>query len=229
MELQSVVGDRRNFIFVGESGSGKSEVALNFALWLKLLGDERDVHFFDLDMTKPLFRSRDVEAVQEAAGVHMHYQQQFMDAPTLVGGVRPLLKNQDAYTLLDVGGDYIGARSIGGFHAELRREDTAVFYILNAFRPWTDTIEHIDQTMGKILGVSHIPLERIQMVNNTNQGPATTADDFLTGTRRLEATLTPYAELAFSTVCRDLHTEVQGKLEAPVFPIELLLSDPWEQ
>ena len=51
----------RNFVFVGEAGSGKSEVAMTFARKLA----ERSplpVHFFDLDMTKPLFRSRDAAA-----------------------------------------------------------------------------------------------------------------------------------------------------------------------
>ena len=47
-----------NFVFLGEAGCGKSEAALNLA---PLLHRERGapVHFFDLDMTKPLFRSRD--------------------------------------------------------------------------------------------------------------------------------------------------------------------------
>ena len=49
-ELNSVV-------FLGEAGCGKSEIAVNLAL--RLAAGERPVHFFDLDMTKPLFRSRD--------------------------------------------------------------------------------------------------------------------------------------------------------------------------
>lgn len=47
-----------NVVFLGEAGSGKSEIALNFAQALAELGG-KPVHFFDLDMTKPLFRSRD--------------------------------------------------------------------------------------------------------------------------------------------------------------------------
>ena len=76
-----------NVVFLGEAGSGKSELALNFAQALAELGG-KPVHFFDLDMTKPLFRSRDRREALETLGVEVHYEAQFMDAPTLTGGVR---------------------------------------------------------------------------------------------------------------------------------------------
>ena len=79
-----------NVVFLGEAGSGKSEIALNFAQALAELGG-KPVHFFDLDMTKPLFRSRDRREALEALGVEVHYEAQFMDAPTLTGGVRQRL------------------------------------------------------------------------------------------------------------------------------------------
>ena len=70
----------------------------------------KPVHFFDLDMTKPLFRSRDRREALEALGVEVHYEAQFMDAPTLTGGVRQRLNDPHCCAVLDVGGDYIGAR-----------------------------------------------------------------------------------------------------------------------
>ena len=51
---------KKNFVFIGEAGSGKSEIAINFAVNLARIAD-RPVHFFDMDQTKPLFRSRDVK------------------------------------------------------------------------------------------------------------------------------------------------------------------------
>ena len=90
----------RNFVFLGEAGSGKSEVAVNLAFYLKEKG-MLPVHFFDLDMTKPLFRSRDLCGELEEAGVSFHYEEQFYDAPTMVGGVQKLLK-EDCFTILDV-------------------------------------------------------------------------------------------------------------------------------
>lgn len=61
-----------------EAGSGKSEISINFAKWLVQLQD-KPVHFFDMDMTKPLFRSRDVEVQMEEMGIICHHEKQFMD------------------------------------------------------------------------------------------------------------------------------------------------------
>ncbi|MBP2654641.1 MAG: hypothetical protein H6Q73_2210 [Firmicutes bacterium] len=227
MDLKSLIGTQKNFVFIGEAGSGKSEIALNFAAELHALG-EKPVHFFDMDMTKPLFRSRDVEESLTATGIHVHYQEQFYDAPTVVGGVRLLLKDQEIFTVLDVGGDYIGARSIGGFQQELNREDTAIYYVLNAFRPWSYDIEHIDETMGKILGVSHIKMEKLHMVNNSNNGPQTTAEEFLEGTKQLEKAIAPYASILFSCVHDELYSQVARELSMPLLPIKLYLTYPWQ-
>ena len=140
-----------NVVFLGEAGSGKSELALNFAQALAELGG-KPVHFFDLDMTKPLFRSRDRREALETLGVEVHYEAQFMDAPTLTGGVRQRLNDPHCCAVLDVGGDYIGARSIGGYAPLLNRDGTTVYYVINPFRPWSATLEHIDQVLGETLG-----------------------------------------------------------------------------
>ena len=65
-------------------------------------------------MTKPLFRSRDRREALRRWGVEVHYEAQFMDAPTLTGGVRRWL-NDPHWRRAGRGGDYIGARSIGGY------------------------------------------------------------------------------------------------------------------
>lgn len=105
-------------------------------------------------MTKPLFRSRDRREALEALGVEVHYEAQFMDAPTLTGGVRQRLNDPHCCAVLDVGGDYIGARSIGGYAPLLNRDGTTVYYVINPFRPWSATLEHMIQVLGRTLGVS---------------------------------------------------------------------------
>lgn len=216
----------RNFVFVGEAGSGKSEVAMTFARKLA----ERSplpVHFFDLDMTKPLFRSRDAAAKLEAEGVTVHFQEQFMDAPTLVGGVAPLLRDPGCLTVMDVGGDYIGARSIGGFAPQLNRPDAAVFYVINSFRPWSDTIEHIDETLGKILGVSHVRLDQLAAVSNPNNGITTTAEEFAEGHRRIVDLVGSYLPVAFACAREEIAAEAAKAADVPVLPIRLELVYPW--
>ena len=105
-QITDLIGTKTNFIFVGEAGSGKSEIAINFAKYLASLGN-KPVHFFDMDMTKPLFRSRDVIDEVERMGITFHHEVQFMDAPTLVGGVDNHMRDNNCYVVMDVGGDYI--------------------------------------------------------------------------------------------------------------------------
>ena len=248
--IRDQVAQIKNFIFIGEAGSGKSEIAINFA---KELTDDRskEVHFFDMDMTKPLFRARDAVKEMEGVGISVHFETQFEDAPTQVGGVDHHLKNGESYVVMDVGGDDIGARLIGGYAGWLNRDNTAVFYILNAFRPWSDTIEHIDHTLGKILGASRIRLDRLMMVSNPNLGPGTTAEDFIEGSRRMEEILSPYAAIAFACAREDLMDDIRrlrgGRdaaenkagadqsgaagqhKEVPILPIHLYLTYEWAE
>jgi hypothetical protein len=216
----------KNFVFIGEAGSGKSEISLNFAKRLAELND-RSVHFFDMDMVKPLFRSRDAREAAERENVVFHYQEQFMDAPTLVGGVASSLKDKGRYVVMDVGGDYIGARAIGGFAPCLDNDGTRVYYVLNAFRPWSFDIEHIDETLGKILGVSHIRAVKLRMVNNPNNGRTTTREEFLSGSRRMSDMVSPYAAIDFACVREELYPQVKDRLNVPVLPIRLYLTPPW--
>lgn len=223
--ILNLISDKKNFVFVGEAGSGKSEIGINFAKYLKAAGD-KPVHFFDMDMTKPLFRSRDVKESIEAMGIEFHHEKQFMDAPTLVGGVSKLLK-EDCYVVLDVGGDHIGARSIGGFAPMLNKEDTIVYYVLNAYRPWSGDIDHVDETLGKILGVSHIQLGKLHMVNNPNNGITTTAKEFTEGSRKMSEMVSPYIAVDFACVQETLYEEVKDQSEVPLLPIHLYLTYPW--
>ena len=219
-------GIRNNFVFLGEAGSGKSEIAINFAQILARHGG-RPVHFFDLDMTKPLFRSRDAGTELERAGVTVHYQEQFMDAPTLVGGVSPMLRDENSLVVLDVGGDHIGARSIGGFAPQLNRPSTAVFYVINAYRPWSDTIEHINGTLGKILGMSHVNLTQLSLVANPNNGPSTTLDEVVDGYHKTDSLVGEYLPLSFACAREELAGEAAKRLPIPVFPLRLALTYPW--
>lgn len=225
-QILKQIDGKTNFIFVGEAGSGKSEIAINFARCLKELGD-KPVHFFDMDMTKPLFRSRDVCLEMEALGVNFHYEEQFMDAPTVVGGVNLLLKDESCYVVMDVGGDYIGARSVGGYAPRINKDETVVFYVLNAYRPWSNDIEHIDETLGKILGVSHIQLGKLAMVNNPNNGITTTKKEFIEGNQKMSDMITPYMAISFACVNEDLYEEVKDECDVPLFPIHLYLTYPW--
>lgn len=227
IDLKEVIPSKgKNFIFLGEAGSGKSEISINFAINMAK-NNNKKVHFFDMDMTKPLFRSRDLSEYLKEVGVEFHCQEQFMDAPTLVGGVNYLLKSKDEIVVMDVGGDYIGARSIGGFAPLINKEDTVVYYVLNNMRPWSYDIEHIDGTLGKILGVSHINLSQVRFIDNSNNGITTTADEYLEGSNNMVDLVTQYKPIDFSCINENLYDEVKDKVRLPLFPIHLYLTYEW--
>jgi len=227
MDQPNVIsGNYKNFIFIGEAGSGKSEVAINAARYL--YGNKgKPVDFFDMDMTKPLFRSRDVCRQLMASGITVHFEEQFMDAPTLASGVRRLMRSPDSYVVMDVGGDYIGARSIGGFSKEVNREDSFIGYVVNAFRPWSDSLDHIDRILGEILGVSHIRLQNIHIICNPNIGPDTNEEDIIRGFKQTVELITPYKEIEYLCVKEELYERLKPKVSVPVVPIRLYLTYPW--
>lgn len=221
-----LAGGNHNFVFIGEAGSGKSEIAINFALSLERFGD-RAVHFYDLDMTKPLFRSRDQAAFLMEQNIHFHFEEQFYDAPTVVGGVNRLMRDESCYTVLDVGGDYIGARAIGGYAPLLNAPGTVVWYVINPYRPWSMDIEHIDRVLSETLGVSHVQIDKLRLLGNPNLGPGTEAADVISGAEKLTEMVGPYKPVDFFCAREDLTGALDGALPGPLFPIRLYLTYEW--
>ena len=227
MKLTDVIAEKSNYVFLGEAGCGKSELAVNLALALAEKG-EKPVHFFDLDMTKPLFRSRDVQRLLEDAGVVVHFEEQFQDAPTQVGGPNVFLRDDSVYTVLDVGGDYMGASAVGVYSPRLKGDNTVVYYIVNPYRPWSMDLEHIDGVLGQVLGAAHLPLSQLQFVANPNLGIRTGREEVESGLRRVrDAFASCGVQMAFGCVWEELWPVEDASL--PLAPLKLYFTYPWEQ
>lgn len=218
--------DKNNFVFLGEAGSGKSEIAINLALELARLGT-KPVHFFDLDMTKPLFRSRDLKDELEKNNVIVHFEEQFMDAPTTTGWVTRALRDSEAYVVMDVGGDYIGARAVGGYAPSINRDNTVVYYVVNPFRPWSLDMEHIDHVLGQILGVSHIQLKQLKLLGNPNLGIETNKEDIEKGIALLKETVECYQPLEGICMQEKFAEDFAPLVAAQIWPIHLYLTYEW--
>lgn len=225
--FEKITRNKSNFIFIGEAGSGKSEIAINFAKYLVDL-NEKPVHFFDMDMTKSMFRSRDIREKIEGMGIIFHHEEQFFDAPTMVGGVNLLLKDENCYVVMDVGGNDTGARAIGGFAPKINKDNTSVYYVLNPYRPWSDDLNHIDGTLSAILKVTHIKLENVHMISNPNNGASTTVEEVLGGNTKIKGILKDLKEIEFTCVNEALYGEVKNKTDISLMPIHLYISYSWE-
>ena len=211
---------QNNIVFLGEAGCGKSELAVHLALELARQGQE--VHFFDLDQTKPLMRSRDAEGLLEKAGVTVHFQQQYADAPTQVGGLIPLLLDEKKAVILDVGGNDTGAKLIGGYAHLLKAAD--VWFVVNPYRPWSATTEHIDGTLSAILRASRLKMPRFLL--NPNLGGGTTLEEYLSGIKLGLEMLSPYVTVEAAAVPAPLYEQAKAETALPLIPITSHISVP---
>ena len=225
--LKKLLENKKNFVFVGEAGCGKSEIALNFAMGMRKITD-KPIHFFDMDQTKPLFRSRDVCERLEAEGIVFHYEEQLFDAPTTVGGVRVQLADPEAIVSMDVGGDHVGARLIGAFENHLNTPKTQNFFVINAYSPWSSDLISIDGTMARVLGMARIELENVSIMSNPNLGTTTSAEEAVEGTKKLEDMIGEFLKVDYMCALEKLCPEIEGKVDMPLLPVELFLTYEWD-
>lgn len=219
--ISSLFPGKKNFVFLGEAGSGKTEISTSFASALAN-SNPFPVHFFDLDQTKPLFRARD--CIMEKDNLFLHYQDQFLDAPTVPPGVNERLSDNDSIVVLDIGGGYYGTHMIGQFADTLSSAETEVFYIVNPYRPWSRTREDIDITMSHILSSSSLKISSV--IANPNISEETTVDTVLSGVIRVEHLLSEYP-ICFVAVSSSLADEIGQRSHYPVFPIVCKTSPLW--
>ena len=222
--IRDLLEKKSNFVFIGEAGSGKSEMAINFAL---LMGDlaTKPVHLFDMDQTKPLFRSRDVSDYMEQKGIIVHSQVQVLDAPTLVPGIVENLRDPYTYTIMDIGGNATGARMIGQFSKQLNDENTMVFFVINTFRPWSMDALSINQTLYSISKASRI--EHVHIISNPNLGLETTPEDVVAGNEKLKEMLGDALDIDYVCVLSELYDTVKEKIVEPLIPVDLFIIYPW--
>lgn len=221
--LDTFLKGAKNTVFLGETGSGKTEVALNLARRLAKEGG-RSVHFFDMDQTKPLFRARDCAKELEKDGVVFHFQEQYLDAPTVAPGVIERLLDKESIVLMDVGGGAHGSHMIGQFSHILNRDDARVLYIVNPYRPWSRSLSDIEGTVARVAGAAR--LRNLHLVANPNLGPSTTLEDVLEGLKRFRD-LFPGETPDFVCALDELCARLEERIEEPVLPVRLNTLPEW--
>ena len=206
-------------LFCGHYGSGKSNLAVNYALWLRRRAFP--VTLADIDVVNPYFRSKDSEAELTAAGVEviaLPFANSNVDLPSLPSAVYGAVERRDRYAVLDIGGDDRGATALGRFSPYILREnDFEMIFVANFYRPLTRTAEEALEVMREIAAVCAVPFTGI--VNNSNLGEITTAQNvsstFGEAQRLSEISGLP---LLFTSVKEDLAGEFP---ENGIFPLTL--------
>ncbi|HQG97726.1 MAG TPA: cobalamin biosynthesis protein CobQ [Thermotogota bacterium] len=219
----------KNFIFFGMFGSGKTEISLSFVRTLKTLFEL--VAIADIDTVSPFFRSRDEKAPLEAAGIRVMVPPfPFLhgDLPIIVPEVGGFLQNEAYRVVVDVGGDDDGATVLGSLSRFAKEHPTAVFFVANTKRPFSETPNAIIHNMYRLSQKSRMSITAI--IHNTHLQAETTLDMIAQGEAILrevsEATKVP----VFATVLQDSLARAVSDhaLSFPTMTIHRYLKTSWE-
>ncbi len=212
---------KRVSLFCGHFGSGKTNLAVNYALYLRKQGVP--VAIADLDIVNPYFRTKDSEDLLKEAGVEMialPFANSNVDLPSLPSAAYGLVQNHDRYAVFDIGGDEDGALALGRYVPYILEEDNYDnFLVVNFFRPLTSTAEEVMEFKEEIEKAGRIPFTGI--IHNSNLGPETTALDVLSKMEELNR-LSEISGLpvVFHAVSDKIAQELQGRVEN-LFPMTL--------
>ena len=90
------------------------------------------------------------------------------------------MEDRSVHAVIDIGGDDRGALALGRYAPSILEEnDYEMLFVLNKARPLTRTVEDALEVFYEIQTACGIPFTAI--VNNSNLGPATTAETVLSG------------------------------------------------
>lgn len=212
---------KRITLLAGHYGSGKTNIAVNYAMYLKSLG--KDVVIADLDIVNPYFRTRDSINELTQAGVRLissEFASSNVDLPALPQDVYSVFDNRSESAVLDIGGDDRGAYALGRYADFIKNEnDYEMLFVFNCYRPLTPTAEDALEIMREIEAACKISFTAI--VNNSNLGGITTPEDVLSSVAQAER-LSEISQLPIkmTTVTADLVTNLNGKI-SDLFPLTL--------
>lgn len=222
LNLQGVV------IIVGNYGSGKSEVAVNLAVNCRRNG--RAVRIADLDLVNPYFRTREARRQLTEMGIEVILPpERYMhaDLPILDPAVSGAIQSPGDLTILDAGGDDVGATVLAALAHAFRDQPVRMLQVVNPYRPFTETIEGCQQIRSEIESAARMAVDGI--IGNANLLDETTPRHIYDGyefVRKLAVAMA--LPLEFITVAAPLLPRLErSRLGCPILPIERQLVTPW--
>ena len=217
---------KRITLFAGHYGSGKTNIALNYARHLKAAPNTK-VAIADLDIVNPYFRTKDSKDVLAAEGIELvvsDFANSNVDFPALPKEIYSLVTNDGPratnhesratnHVVIDVGGDDRGALALGRYVDDIRASnDYEMLGVINFSRPLTRTPEDAVDCLREIEYACKLPFTGL--VNNTNLGPESTAENVIGSMALAKRTAELMGiPLRFTCVPRALESELRSKIE----------------
>ena len=212
---------KRVTLFSGHYGSGKTNIAVSYAMELKREG--KKVMIADLDIVNPYFRTKDSGEDLKTADIRLicsEYANTNLDIPALPQELYALTDDRSYHAVIDVGGDDRGALALGRIAPALREEGNyEMLMVINCYRPLTRDADSLMEVLQEIELAGKLPFTGL--VNNSNLGELTTAEDVLASVAFAEAVSKASGlPIVMTTVKRELYKELEGKLP-DLFPLDL--------
>lgn len=222
-----MLNDKRIRIITGHYGSGKSEFSVNYAMRLAEMG--KKVAIADLDIVNMYFRSREKTMEMEAKGIRVIGSQidsPAIEVPSVSAEVYAPLQDESYDVVLDVGGNPIGARTLGRYVDYFKEDNYDMLFVINANRPETQTVDQVLEFIRKIEAVSRAKVTGL--INNTHMLRSTEVEDVLRGQKlALEVQERTGIKLKYISLKKDLVPSLPDNLEGEIFPIDIQIRDEW--
>ncbi len=220
--------NKRINIFTGHFGSGKSEIAINFVLELSKLKQKTAIA--DLDIVNPFFRTADVKDKLKEKGIWVItplFANTNTDVPALPPELYTVFGNKDYNIVLDIGGDDLGAKVVSRYREEIVSDDWEMFFVVNAKRPMTDTVDKTIKMLRDIEESSRLKVT--SLVNNTNLLEDTTPEVLLEGHEMLSK-VSERTGIPISLTCgyREVLLPLSGSIKTNFLFLKKTLLLPWQ-
>ena len=213
--------NKRVLLLCGHYGSGKTNIAVNLAQAIKK--EHPIVTLADLDIVNPYFRSKDSADELKEQGIRLicsNYANSNVDIPALPPDLYALTDDHRMRAIIDVGGDDRGALVLGRLApAILEENDYEMLMVINCYRPLTRDAASTLEVMREIEVAGGIRFTAL--VNNSNLGVETTAEDVLASVHYAEDVANKSGlPVVMTTADEKLQNELMDKIPN-LFPLKL--------
>jgi len=219
--------DKNLVIVVGHYGSGKTEFSINYAV--KSKESFKNVNLVDLDIVNPYFRSREKKQTLEEKGIKVmasNLVNKNLDIPALSPSINGAINDINAKTIIDAGGDPVGAKALSRYNNIIKKKDYDMFLIVNANREETRSPKKVIEYFKKIEETSRLKITGL--VNNTHTLKSTAEEDVMRGVDLVNKVSKELnIQVKYHTAINKIAYEINKNEGIEVFPIELYMREEW--